>query len=174
VVKLLITNHLDQSLWWANQKHWAAVRSYLLNSFLQVHSAAAPFTSHGNTHNYAEPKPFSWAKRAYFGFSSSNFIVQDHIESTIGDALTTCCENLVNHQQDLMNFISILFSEHSLKPRKKNLHFITKLKRSCVYTLVGTWGPFPQFGSLNSGKVLNANPPPIHNLPFLFHCVQLS
>jgi hypothetical protein len=30
---LLITNHLDQSLWWANQKHWAAVRSYLLHSF---------------------------------------------------------------------------------------------------------------------------------------------
>ncbi len=25
---LLIANHLDQSLWWANQKHWVAVRSY--------------------------------------------------------------------------------------------------------------------------------------------------
>jgi hypothetical protein len=57
---LLITNHLDQSLWWANQKHWAAVRSYLLHSFLQVHSAAEPFTSHGNVINYAEPKPLSW------------------------------------------------------------------------------------------------------------------
>jgi hypothetical protein len=31
---LLIANHLDQSVWWANQKHWAAVRSYLLHSFL--------------------------------------------------------------------------------------------------------------------------------------------
>jgi hypothetical protein len=31
-----IANHLDQLLWWANQKHWAAVvvRSYLLHSFL--------------------------------------------------------------------------------------------------------------------------------------------
>ncbi len=27
------SNHLDQSLWWANQKHWAAVRSQLLYSF---------------------------------------------------------------------------------------------------------------------------------------------
>jgi hypothetical protein len=31
---LLIANHLDQSLWLANQKHWAAVRSYLLHSSL--------------------------------------------------------------------------------------------------------------------------------------------
>jgi hypothetical protein len=58
---LLIANHLDQSLSWANHKHWAAVRSYLLHSSLQVHSAAAPFTSHGNLRNYAEPKQFSWA-----------------------------------------------------------------------------------------------------------------
>jgi hypothetical protein len=36
-----------------------AVRSYLLHSFLQVHSAAEPFTSHSNLRNYAEPKPFS-------------------------------------------------------------------------------------------------------------------
>jgi len=43
--ELLIANHLDESLWWANQKHWVPVRSYLLHSFLQVHSAAAPCTS---------------------------------------------------------------------------------------------------------------------------------
>jgi hypothetical protein len=89
---LLKPNHLDESLWWANQKHWAAVRSYLLHSFLQVHSVAAPFISHGNTHNYVEHKPFSWAKLAYFGFSSSNFTVQDHIQSTAGDA-RTCSKN---------------------------------------------------------------------------------
>jgi hypothetical protein len=41
---------------------WAVVRSYLLHSFLLVHSAATPFTSHGNVRTYAEPKPFSWAK----------------------------------------------------------------------------------------------------------------
>jgi hypothetical protein len=55
---LQIANHLDQSLWWANEKHWAAVRSYLLYSFLQVHSSAAHFTGHGIVHNYAEPKPY--------------------------------------------------------------------------------------------------------------------
>jgi len=76
---LLIANHLDESLWWANQKHWVPVRSYLLHSYLQVHSAAVPFTSHGNTQNYVEPKRFSEAKLAYFEFSSSNFTVQDHI-----------------------------------------------------------------------------------------------
>jgi hypothetical protein len=56
--ELLIANHLDQSLWRTNQKHWAAVRSYLLHSFLQEHSAAVPFTSHITLPNYAEPKPF--------------------------------------------------------------------------------------------------------------------
>jgi hypothetical protein len=29
-------NHLDQSFWWANQKHSPAVRSHLLHSLLQV------------------------------------------------------------------------------------------------------------------------------------------
>jgi hypothetical protein len=39
-------------------------------------------------HNYAEPKPFSWPKLAYVGFSASNFTVQDHILSTAEDAPT--------------------------------------------------------------------------------------
>jgi len=50
-----LLDHLDESLWWANQKHWAAVKSYLLHSFLEVHSAHAPFTGHGNVGNFAEP-----------------------------------------------------------------------------------------------------------------------
>jgi hypothetical protein len=45
--------------------------------------------SHDNACNYAEPKPFSWAELAYFGFSPSNFTVQDHIPSRAGDALRT-------------------------------------------------------------------------------------
>jgi hypothetical protein len=85
---LLITHHLDQSLWWANQKHWIEVRSYFLYSILQVHSAADPFTSHGNGSNYSEPKPFSGVKPANVRFSSSIFTVQDHILSTAGNALT--------------------------------------------------------------------------------------
>jgi hypothetical protein len=42
---LLIANHLDESLWWANQKHSAAIRSYLSHSFLSAgaHTAASPF-----------------------------------------------------------------------------------------------------------------------------------
>jgi hypothetical protein len=83
---LLIANHLDESLWWANQKHWAVVRSYLLHSFLQVHSVAVPF-SHFNLCNYSEPIPLSWAKRVYCNFSSSNCTVQVHILITAGDAL---------------------------------------------------------------------------------------
>jgi len=47
------------------------------------------FASHGNVRNYAEPKPFSGAKRAQVGFSSSDFTVQIHIPipSTAGDVL---------------------------------------------------------------------------------------
>jgi hypothetical protein len=56
---------MDQSLWWANQKHWAAVISYLLHYFPHMHIiAAAPYTSHRKLCNYCEPKPFSWAKPA--------------------------------------------------------------------------------------------------------------
>jgi len=51
-----------------------------------VHRGAAPITSHGNLHNYAEPKPFSWA---YARFSSTDFTLQNHALSPAGDALTT-------------------------------------------------------------------------------------
>jgi len=87
-----IANHKVESLWWTNQKHWAAVRSYLLHSFVQLHSigwlVGSPFTGHGKAYNYAEQKPFSWSKPACFDFSSSNFTVQGDILSTPGDALT--------------------------------------------------------------------------------------
>ncbi len=51
------------------------MRSYLLHSFLQVHSIVEPFTSHNNLRNYVEPKPFFKVKLTYVGFSSSIFIV---------------------------------------------------------------------------------------------------
>jgi len=35
-----------------------------------------------------EQKPFSRVKPAYFGFSSSNFTLHDHVLSTAGDALS--------------------------------------------------------------------------------------
>ncbi len=81
---LLIANHLDQSFWWADEKHWAALISYLVYSFLQVHSVAVAFTSHPKLSNCAGGKPFSWSKPAYFHFSLSNFTMQGHILSTAG------------------------------------------------------------------------------------------
>jgi hypothetical protein len=59
---LLIANHLDQLLWcFSDQKplrNEQSVRSYLLHSFLQVHTVAEPLTSDRKLCNYAEPKPF--------------------------------------------------------------------------------------------------------------------
>ncbi len=56
--KLLIANHLEQSVWWANQKHWVAVKSYFLYSVLHVHNVSAHFTSHCKFCNYAEPNQY--------------------------------------------------------------------------------------------------------------------
>ncbi len=53
-----------------------------------MHNAASPFTSHGNMRSFEGPKQFSGAKPAYVRVSSSNVAVQDHIGSTIGDALS--------------------------------------------------------------------------------------
>jgi hypothetical protein len=39
-----LANHLDESLWWANQKHSATIRSYLPHSFLHC-SALSPATA---------------------------------------------------------------------------------------------------------------------------------
>jgi hypothetical protein len=64
------------------------INLYLLQSFLQVHTVAVPFTNHRKLWDYAEPKPFSSPKPVYFDFSSSNFTVQDHILSTAGDAFS--------------------------------------------------------------------------------------
>jgi hypothetical protein len=64
----LIANHLEQSLWSTNQKHWAAVRSYLLHSFLQGHSADVPFTSRSNMRSV---KTIFLSQTAYVGYRSS-------------------------------------------------------------------------------------------------------
>jgi hypothetical protein len=47
----------------------------------------AVFTNLSKLSKYAGEKPFSWAKRAYVDFSSSDHNVQGHILSTFGDAL---------------------------------------------------------------------------------------
>jgi len=81
---LLIANHLDESLWWASKNHWTLVRSYLLHSFLQC-TAHSPATA--NCAVILSQNHFPEPNRGNFDFSSSNYIVQDHILSTAGDAL---------------------------------------------------------------------------------------
>jgi hypothetical protein len=90
---LLLANHLNQSLWWINQKNSLSTNYIIfITFFLHVHNNVVPFTSHGNMHNYAnQPKPFSWTKPTYVGFVSSNFIVQDHIPNTIGYVIRVFC-----------------------------------------------------------------------------------
>jgi hypothetical protein len=56
---LLLANHLDQSLWLTTQKYWAAVKSNLLHSFLEVHNYVVPFISHGKLHEFDLEKPIS-------------------------------------------------------------------------------------------------------------------
>jgi hypothetical protein len=52
-----------------------------------VHTIAAPFSSHCNLCNYADPKPFSLAKPAYFSLFFIQFMVLDHILNIPGVAL---------------------------------------------------------------------------------------
>jgi hypothetical protein len=85
---LLIANHLDQSLWSTNQKYWAAVKSNLLHSFLEVHNCVAPSTIYGKLHEFGAEKPISWAQPAHFILFAINFIVWSHILTTGGDALS--------------------------------------------------------------------------------------
>jgi hypothetical protein len=75
-------------------------------------------------YNYAETKPFSWAKPAYFDFSSSNFTVQDHILSTAGDTLKSPL-NYYLWQRGIFNLES---GYHKLQSVCKLL----KYKKTCV------------------------------------------
>jgi hypothetical protein len=104
---LLITNHLNQSLWWTNQKYWAAVRSNFLHSFLEVHNSVVPFTSHGKLHEFGAQKPISWGTPAPFVFFAINFTVLSHILSIVGDALRTCKLLHIHILQPHMNIMQI-------------------------------------------------------------------
>jgi hypothetical protein len=85
----LIVNHMDESLWWANQKHWAAVRSYLLHSFVQVHTVLLSLLlSHEERYTQmCGPETIFLSQTGICWISSSNFTMQDHILSTAGDTL---------------------------------------------------------------------------------------
>jgi hypothetical protein len=54
-----------------------------------VHGITAALSSHRELSNFAELKPFSWTKSPCFNFSSSNYIVQDHMLSTPRDVLSS-------------------------------------------------------------------------------------
>ncbi len=73
----LIANHLHQSIWLANQKQGAAVRSYYILLWL-VLGFAVPFTSLSKLCKSVGPKPLCWAKLECFDFSSPNFNLQGH------------------------------------------------------------------------------------------------
>jgi hypothetical protein len=75
-------NHYDGGI----QKHRRAVRSYLLHSFLQVHTFARPFTKPLQTVQLCGAKP------AYFDFLSSNFNVHDPVLSPAWDGLEHTCQ----------------------------------------------------------------------------------
>ncbi len=60
---------MDQSEWWANQKHWSSLKLYLLLSFLKVHTVVMPLPTTAkyavvvSYHHFPKPKP------GYFEFS---------------------------------------------------------------------------------------------------------
>ncbi len=129
--RLLIANHLDQSLWWTNQKHSAAVRSYLSHSFLQVHGCA-----------FCHPLQIvqlCWAKTIFlsqsrmFWLSFIQFYSADHILSTTADL--DVYSNLA--------VMAIITSFPWLGP----LH------------LVAPSGPFPSRCTLRSKQILTSSSP---------------
>jgi hypothetical protein len=64
--KLLITSHLGQSLWWANQKHWPVGKKKFQVNIVVVRQLKTLSTSQRKLSNYAEPKLFWWAKADIF------------------------------------------------------------------------------------------------------------
>jgi len=64
---LLIANHLDESLWYSNQKHWSVVRLYFITLFyMQVGSVVAEtFTT-----RHRETTQLCWAKNIFLSQTS--------------------------------------------------------------------------------------------------------
>jgi hypothetical protein len=149
---LLIANHLDQSLWSTNQKYWAAVRSNLLHSFLEVHNCVTPFTSHSKLHEFGAGKPISWTKLAHFDVFAINFTVCNHILRTGGDVLIILSSSYFRillpwvqgtnkddpfkgepyHTISIKHFEVFLFVFESIYSHGR---FICELKMSCILML---------------------------------------
>jgi hypothetical protein len=112
-IQLLIANHLDQSLWLANEKP----RSSSQITFITLFSSrcfAALSTSLSKLSKYAGEKPISWAKPACVDFSSSDFNVEGHLLSTLRSIaldVSKWCEALESYRdypvQQLFLFIFV-------------------------------------------------------------------
>jgi len=81
--RLLIVNHLDQSLWLANQKYKAKMISYLLHSFLACVKVCCAFYWCQKNLNNVGSKPFCLPKQTCFDFFHQILI---HIQ-TIGGVI---------------------------------------------------------------------------------------
>ncbi len=87
----------------------------LLHSFLHVHSLTASFTSRCELFNYTEPKPFWWAKSAFFW----HFFIQLYSAGSI--AYRAPLEMLLSSSglQHLLSLSHVLFVDilllHSLQ-----------------------------------------------------------
>jgi len=88
--RLLIANHLDQSLWLANQKQGAAIKSYVLHFSLAGVGFAIPFYQPQQT-----VQKCLVSLTGMFDFSSSNFNLQGQILNTGRIALTATIEIVV-------------------------------------------------------------------------------
>jgi hypothetical protein len=70
-----------------NQKHYAAVRSYLLHSFQQVHSIAAAFTISCRLCNYTSQNYFHEPNQHIVTFFIQFYFAGSHTDLPAGDAL---------------------------------------------------------------------------------------
>jgi hypothetical protein len=115
--KLLIANHKDQSIWWANEKHWAAVRSNLLHSFLQVHSTAGPRTSHGNLRNYPEAKTTIFLSQTGTGsiFFIHLYCAGSHTEHRWDALYSTACSSISLTQISSESWMKVTMWNFSLE-----------------------------------------------------------
>ncbi len=84
---LLIANHLDQSLWLANQKQGAAVGSYLLHSSLAGVRLCCAFYQPQQTVQKCWAKTILLSQTGMFWLFFIQFYLQGHMLSTAGDAL---------------------------------------------------------------------------------------
>jgi hypothetical protein len=86
--RLLIANHLDQSLWWANRNHWAAVRSYFITLFLGGEQCCCAFYQARQHAQLCEAKSISLHQTIIPWIFFTQFYYADHILSIVWDALS--------------------------------------------------------------------------------------